>query len=485
MKRAAIYARVSTREQGEGYSLQTQVDACGEHAARLGVRVIAVLSDLYTGTSMERPQINRLRELIERDAIDLVIVYDEDRISRDMTDTLVFDRYCQQHGVELIFVQFDRPKTPEGHLFFQIRGSMAQFEHALIRERTRRGKLKKAAAGKLRTYARPYGYRFERERSGLIPEPAEAQVVRRMFEWVAEERLAPSAVARRLTALAVPSPRGKGWHPASIRRMLKSRTYLGRLIRRDERPDWQPLWVPALIEAPLFERVQAVMAASSPAKKSRSRVPRLLAGLLVCGHCGSSIRVRTASVTRPGRSRRYRHAYYHCPGRRRRPACPQPSINVRDVDPPLWEMLSRMLQRTEPWRALTAARAKDESRRLDVRLGESQRAIAARKRKLDRIKRVYLDGDLDRATYRRHLKAAQAELQDWAEIERGLRIARDGWRATSGAEQEIRARLLARSIDKLKAVERQQVVRAVVFEGVMTDRRIGLKLRLGRDFFAD
>jgi site-specific DNA recombinase len=81
IKQAAIYSRVSTDEQVKGYSLQTQVDACLAYAEERAYEVTATFSDDYTGAAIDRPGLNDLRDFITRNPLDVVIVYDIDRLA--------------------------------------------------------------------------------------------------------------------------------------------------------------------------------------------------------------------------------------------------------------------------------------------------------------------------------------------------------------------------------------------------------------------
>jgi site-specific DNA recombinase len=78
---AAIYARVSTQDQADrGYSLPTQIEACLAWARQQGYSVPAdyVFSEDYTGTSLNRPQFTKLRELVQQQLVQMVIVHDQD-----------------------------------------------------------------------------------------------------------------------------------------------------------------------------------------------------------------------------------------------------------------------------------------------------------------------------------------------------------------------------------------------------------------------
>src|SRR5438128_1652055 len=148
---AAIYARVSTTEQADkGYSLPTQLEACQAMAQQEGYTVpdTHVFVDDYTGTSMNRPQFKRLRDLVQQHLVHAVIVHDTDRLSRKLAHLLVLQEEFEQANVTLRIVTMPTPeKTPEAQLLSNVRGIIAEYERAKILERTARGRVGRVKAG--------------------------------------------------------------------------------------------------------------------------------------------------------------------------------------------------------------------------------------------------------------------------------------------------------------------------------------------------
>src|SRR5207244_2075966 len=104
---AAVYARVSTTDQADkGYSLPTQIEACQALAHREAYTVpeTHIFVDDYTGTSMNRPQFKRLRELVQQRLVHAVIVHDADRLSRKLAHLLVLQEEFEQANVTLHIV---------------------------------------------------------------------------------------------------------------------------------------------------------------------------------------------------------------------------------------------------------------------------------------------------------------------------------------------------------------------------------------------
>jgi len=113
-----------------------------------------------SGTTLDRPGLRQLRELVTRRAIAAVIVHDPDRLSRTLGHQLLLSEELEQAGVCLLIVSHPLEKGPEGWLFFQMRGAIAEYERAKILERLKRGKLGRAQAGYPEGGAVPLGYRY-------------------------------------------------------------------------------------------------------------------------------------------------------------------------------------------------------------------------------------------------------------------------------------------------------------------------------------
>ena len=167
--RAAVYARVSTEEQAKhGYSLDEQIDACSSRATALGADEILVFRDeAISGAIMERPELNRLRELIAQGEINLLVIRDPDRFSRKLVDQLILTEEFEQAGVQLEFIDFTWQDTPEGRLFYSMKGAVSEYEREKIRERMTRGKIQKAKTGGIPINFTLYGYDYSSD-TGIV-----------------------------------------------------------------------------------------------------------------------------------------------------------------------------------------------------------------------------------------------------------------------------------------------------------------------------
>lgn len=102
MKRALIYARVSTEEQADkGYSLPSQIEACKRYAALLGYEVVEVFADDYSGATpiAERPEGRKMVAALKQKQASAVLAYQVDRLSRDTVDLLASVRDWLRRGI--------------------------------------------------------------------------------------------------------------------------------------------------------------------------------------------------------------------------------------------------------------------------------------------------------------------------------------------------------------------------------------------------
>src|SRR5215213_3494177 len=146
---AVIYSRVSTEEQGRGYSLPTQVDSCRKYAIEKGYKVIAEFQDMHTGTELERPGLNGLYALVEKEPVNVLLVHDIDRLSREVGNQAIIEMELGNYGIRIEYVIGQYANSPEGELMKLVKSGIAQYENRQRAERSRRGRIGKAKAGNI------------------------------------------------------------------------------------------------------------------------------------------------------------------------------------------------------------------------------------------------------------------------------------------------------------------------------------------------
>ncbi len=337
MQRAALYARVSTEVQEKEQTIQSQLAAITTYADKHGFQYSEALTytdDGFSGTWLDRPALDELRDHAREGRFDAVVVLCPDRLARRYAYQVLILEELKRAGMEVHFCERPIQDTPDDQLLLQIQGAIAEYERAKMLERCRRGRLHRARRGELAPPSTPYGYIYSARKYGgdgqiRIHEP-EAAVVRQVFEWYAEEDSSILRVLRRLNASEWRTRTGKKqWSSACVVRMLRCEWYVGRAYynrttRRPraegtsakvaivERPrsEWITVPVPRMLDDALFERAQRRLVENQQFAKRRLRRKQtyLLRGLLKCGQCGYAY-VGFTQTPRAGRDGYY---YYRC-----------------------------------------------------------------------------------------------------------------------------------------------------------------------------
>ena len=507
--RCALYARVSTEEQAERFGLGAQLTELREFARHKGYIVrpeCELIDDGYLGGDLDRPALNRLRELAHNSEIDVALVHDPDRLARKLSHQIILAEELEQARVRLEFVTTPTDNTPEGKMFLTLKGVFAEYEKEKIRERTLRGRRQKAREGYIVGGRTPLGYRYlgkpHSELGRYVINEEEAEVVRLIFRWLVEEGLSIRAIVTRLNQLGYRPQRSSRWGKSSVHRILCNPAYAGTSyynrrerslprhprtaeIRRNKktalrpRPasEWIPISVPAIIEGSLFERAQGQLRQNSEMSSGRNTKHfYLLRALLRCGVCGRKF------VGLPSHGRRY----YRCQGRDRLNEvnhCKAGLLHADRIENFVWEtvlgilrdpsLLSQKLERHADELATGGIDLSSEVTRLEQSLSLVERKEA-------RALEAYLNESLqlpaltalieELGSQKKDLvKALQKAKEEVSvhheEISRGQRIARFcrlALRGLGNLDEERRQRLLRSLIDEIKVDGQELEIRGVL-----------------------
>lgn len=362
----AIYTRVSTTEQAEkGYSIDTQIQASQNKAKNIGAtHTVNFIDDGYSGAYIDRPALSRLRDALFKKEFNAVIVYDPDRLSRNLAHLLIISDEIEKSGAQLLFVIGDFDQTPEGKLFYSMRGAVAEYEKEKIKERTLRGKRGKAQQGKLVINGRPLGYDFDNQNSMYVINEKQADLVKKIFHWYTHDKLGTALICKELNALGVPAPRGSSWIVSSIYRILTNTAYKGVVYSMRKkttkvglnkkkvtiRPEseWIPIVVPAIIDEATWHATQKQLKLNKDTAKRNLKRNHLLNGLVYCAKCG-----RKMAITHSGHKDKP-ISYYVCLTQTsasyiysRSARCPARRIPSIILDALIWNKLSEMAYNTE------------------------------------------------------------------------------------------------------------------------------------------
>ena len=490
--RCAIYCRKSHEEglEQEFNSLDAQREAAEAFIASQRHEGWTALPTDYsdggfTGANMDRPAMQRLLADIAVGRMDCVVVYKVDRLSRSLLDFAKLIALFDEHNVSFVSVtqQFNT-STSMGRLTLNILLSFAQFEREIIGERIRDKKLATAQQGKY-VGGQPFlGYDIDREKKRLLVNPAEAELVRHVFERFIETRSCLK-VARELNAKghrtkqykAIKNGKvtgGKRWNKVYVYRVLTNRKYLGEIVHKGKS---YPGEHEAILDRRLWDEAQRIMAENYHARamKTRQKAPALLKGILRCGHCGKAM---GASHTKR-RGKRYR--YYVCNHAERNgyDACPVKSVAAGEIEGAVKDrtrvilrspdMVARTFREVEAQVGQQRADLAGQQERLDARLAELKRAIG-------RLARSDGNGDALAAELRKlneEYADVQTRLEDAERAIEALGSARPG-------EDDVREALqkLDPLWDELFPAEKERIVKLLVQEVVVRQDGLLVRLRL-------
>lgn len=409
-KPCAVYARFSPKPKGavgENYSIESQLDACRELAERdFGCAIPDEFIDRnISGATLDRPELDRLRDAIAAKRYDAVIVHSPDRLSRDRFDSLLLRQEFAAAGVKQIFVSGSYEDSPEGELSYDIQSAVAQYERRKIAERTRRGRKRKAREGFHHSCPPTYGYRYlghkfnQRGLLEIIPE--QAAVVKRMFEMTARGA-SNYRVALTLNAEGIGTAKGLRWHRQSIAQTLAKTVYYG------EKAGPAGIIVPAppIVSRKLWDEAHAALARNRVALVGRPTRQYLLSGLLWCARCGA----RFGTHPKPGDEAVYRCRNIDGVTYERR--CNASGIRKSRLEPVVWDAIWETI--TDPallWKVIEAYHdqvAKPKAGKKDAAVARIERA----RRLLARAEAIFRDPDqpIPYEQAKRGLEAARREL---------------------------------------------------------------------------
>jgi site-specific DNA recombinase len=305
--RVGVYVRRSTDDEHQPYSIEAQDTRLTVYiGSQPGWRQAARFADDASGATTHRFGLQRALAAARAGAIDVLLVYRVDRLTRSVRDLVTLLDDLDRVGV--VFRSATEPfdtATAMGRMLVQMLGMFAQFERDTIIDRVIAGMERKAASGKWRGGRRPFGYQVDKATSSLVPDAGEAAVVRLAFELYTRDRLGAKTIASTLNQRGHRTTTGGPWSAHQVLRLLANRIYLGELTFRGITATGCQ---PAIIEQATFAGAQRILAARGEdhAKRAANRSDYLLTGLMRCPSCGKAM----IGTRAHGRSRVYR--YYTC-----------------------------------------------------------------------------------------------------------------------------------------------------------------------------
>ena len=523
--RVALYGRVSSDRQAKEQTIESQLDVLKRRISEDGFECdpeLCFVEDGFTGESLVRPALDRLRDQAAAGAIDRLYVLCPDRLARKYAYQVLIVEELTRCGVAVIFLDNPLGTNPEQNLLLQVQGIIAEYERAKIMERSRRGKKFAAKRGSISVLSgAPYGYRYiskdERDGEARFQVVAQkARVVRKVFAWVGQERCSLGEVQRRLRQQEVLSPTGKAtWNRTSIWAMLRNSAYKGAAIygktsngpfkrQRPRPPRGKPehprrplsrinaprgdqivIEVPALVSEDLFAAVQAQLEENRLRKRAPSRGDRyLLQGLVVCKQCGYACCANGGN--RDPADGKASYAYYRCAGsdpfrHGGQRLCWNKAVRRDFLDAAVWEDVRSLLSEPERIKAEYERRCQRKKPDQDREVAQLKKLITQVKMSISRLIDAYGDGLLEKSEFEPRITAARERLSR-LESEHSQTAAQDSeqseLRLVIGQLEEFARRVS----DRLKEPEwttRRELIRALVKQVEIDEAEVRIVYRIG------
>jgi len=227
MIQAALYARVSTEMQEKERTIDSQLAVVTQYAEAHDFRTTPALTytdEGYSGSQMDRPALDELRDHARQGRFDVVVILCPDRLARRYPYQVLLLEELKSAGIEVHFCERPISDSPDDQLLLQIQGVIAEYERAKILERARRGRLHRARMGELGPGELPYGYCRAAKRHGgdgrIRLHEEETAMVRQVFAWYDEEDVSIYTVAHKLNDSQWGARRGQ-WSLSTVDRMLR------------------------------------------------------------------------------------------------------------------------------------------------------------------------------------------------------------------------------------------------------------------------
>ncbi len=312
-----IYCRVSSREQIEGTSLESQQAACRDYARAHDINVLKVFVE--QGESAKFADRTQLIELLNfcrdnKGKVEVLLVWKVDRFARNVGDHFNIKAILLKYGVRVVSVTEPIDANPEGKLLETILAGFAQFDNDIRAMRTVQGMQRKLQEG-IFPWGPPLGYRSankgEKKMEPDMPDQPLFGLLQKAWQEFATGAYTKAEMRRLMTNWGIHNWSGQPLSNQGVSQLFQNRYYAGVLVNPWSGEEYEGRHIPMVSKAD-FARVQQIVSRRSrsiPHQKERPEFP--LRSAVRCPACRQYM---TASFSR-GRSARY--AYYHC----NRPKC--------------------------------------------------------------------------------------------------------------------------------------------------------------------
>jgi site-specific DNA recombinase len=410
-----LYARVSSKEQEQGFSIPAQLRLLHDYAQQKGYIVLKEFTDVETAKKSGRTAFTEMLAFLRKHQCTTVLSEKTDRLYRNIKDWVTVDEL----GLELHFVKENVILTPDStssaKLTHGFKVLMAKNYIDNLSEETRKGMLEKARNGFWPSYA-PVGYKNTTRSDGkriITPDPATAPVITQLYEWFATGTYSLKTLAAKARKEGLRLGQGN-LHKSIVHQILRKRLYSGDF-------DWEGITYHGthepLVTKEVWERVRELIETKKPKREfNEDGTPKYTtpdftySGIITCGHCGCSM---TAEI------KKGKYIYYHCTNGKRT-NCPEPYTREEQLTTNLTNVLRELVVPKAITDWLRAALKESDVTQTRAREQALQHAQAEYDRLNQRIETMYLDKLDGRITNDFYDEKAAAWRQTQVELQRRI-----------------------------------------------------------------
>ena len=341
-----LYLRVSTKNQKENSSLQTQQILGEEFSKRFGYEY-EIFEDVESGGKLDRKELNRLLELCRNGELDGLWVYDNDRLSRDYDVSGDLRKIIVEFDLRL-FVGFEEVKLSESkdRFDYNIRSVMSDYERMRIKERMDFGKKRLIdRGGKLGNV----GYGFKREEKLIVVDKEESKLIKDIYKFYNYKVV--KSYGDVFKRILKKYGRNK-ISESSIGRILNDKKYNGLYIGKLEDVEYE-IELEKIIEDELWKKTQNKIEDNKGVWRGNRKEFFLLNGKVKCGDCQNKMWVRKSNTYRyygcntniknVKEKRKGSDVVYYCKSELKG----FNKINVEGLEKIIWEGLYKVLNESE------------------------------------------------------------------------------------------------------------------------------------------
>jgi len=282
--RVATYTRISTDEENQPYSLGAQDDRLGAYIrSQDGWEPGLRYTDQMTGSTLERPDLQRALADARAGRFELLLVYRVDRLARSVRGLAqILDELDQ---ARVLFRSATEPfdtGSAAGRMMVQMLGVFAEFERATLIDRVVAGMERKAARGEWHGGKLPFGYAGES--GALVPVEAEAALVNKIFDLCKGGEMGARSIAMLLNDHGHRTRTGRPWGHKTILDMLRNPIYVGDVAFRGS---VHPGGHAGIVPRETYEACRAVLTerGEDHSVQSGTSSEYEMAGLMRCKKC--------------------------------------------------------------------------------------------------------------------------------------------------------------------------------------------------------